>query len=93
MSFNYTDSLVTFLELLGIGLGAASLSGFIVGAFSIYNGRATRRLIMGEEKRTQEILNRMEKTLGGMEKTLIKNTELLNKNTKILAKVAKGMAK
>lgn len=40
-------------------IGGATIFGLIVGLFSVYNGRATRKLIVEEEKRTQEILERL----------------------------------
>jgi hypothetical protein len=36
-------------------IGGAIIFGLIVGLFSIYNGRATRRLIVEEMKRTEEL--------------------------------------
>jgi hypothetical protein len=48
-------------------IGGATIFGLIVGVFSFYNGRATRKyigeLIKEETKRTQEILAAMNKTL------------------------------
>ena len=40
-------------------LGGASLFGLIVGLFSIYNGRATRKLLMEEEKLTREMIEKL----------------------------------
>jgi len=40
-------------------LGGASLFGLIVGLFSIYNGRATRKLLIGEERLTREMIERL----------------------------------
>jgi len=66
--------MVTFLELVGLALGSASLFGLVMGIFSVYNGRATRRLILKEEGRTQELM----KDVGGrLEAILVKNTEIL----------------
>lgn len=52
--------MVTILELIGVGLGMASLFGLIVGVFSVYNGRATRRelskVIAAQSNRTQEMI-------------------------------------
>ena len=36
-------------------IGGAGILAFILTIFAFYNGRATRRLILGEERRTQEI--------------------------------------
>jgi uncharacterized protein YneF (UPF0154 family) len=40
-------------------LGGASLFGLIVGLFSIYNGRATRKLLIEEERLTREMIERL----------------------------------
>jgi hypothetical protein len=40
-------------------IGGATIFGLIVGLFSVYNGRATRKLIAEEERRTQEILEKL----------------------------------
>ena len=40
-------------------LGGATLFGLIVGLFSIYNGRATRKLLIEEEKLTREIIEKI----------------------------------
>jgi protein tyrosine/serine phosphatase len=40
-------------------LGGASLFGLIVGLFSIYNGRATRKLLMEEERLTREMIEKL----------------------------------
>jgi len=44
-------------------IGGATIFGVIVGLFSVYNGRATRKVIIEEERRTQEILDRHGKIL------------------------------
>lgn len=41
----------------GYIIGGATIFALIVGSFSVYNGRATRKLILQEERRTQEILD------------------------------------
>lgn len=82
--------MVTFIELVGLTLGGASLFGLIVGAFSVYNGRATRRLILEEERRTQTLISemskRLEDLLASIKQFLDRNTEILNRNTEILNK-------
>lgn len=40
-------------------MGGASLFGLIVGLFSIYNGRAVRRLLVEEEKLTREMIEKL----------------------------------
>ncbi|GEM_PF-1419383 len=84
---------IDIVVAVSLVLGSASLFGLIVGIFSVYNGRATRRLIVEEEKRTQEILdgirdtqsrsieilNRVSKTLDGVKETSERSIELLNK--------------
>ena len=47
---------INIIVAVTLVLGSASLFGLIVGIFSVYNGRATRKLIVEKEKRTQEIL-------------------------------------
>ena len=44
-------------------MGGAGILAFILGIIAFYNGRATRKLILDEERRTQEILKRQEKLL------------------------------
>jgi hypothetical protein len=83
-------------------IGGATIFALIVGLFSVYNGRATRRLIVEEEKRTQEILagikdvlsklretsDRSIELLNKVTETSDRNTELLNRNTEILDRIA-----
>ena len=71
--------MVSFLELLGLALGSASLFGLIVGLFSIYNGRATRKLIMEEERRTQGLVVDMRQLLERTTGILERNTEALER--------------
>ena len=40
-------------------VGGATVFGLITGLFSIYNGRATRKLILEETKRTGELLEKL----------------------------------
>ena len=40
-------------------IGGATLFGLIVGLFSTYNGRATRKLILEQERRTQELISKL----------------------------------
>ena len=42
-------------------LGGAALFGLIVGLFGIYNGRATRKMLMEEERATRELMERISK--------------------------------
>lgn len=51
--------MVTVFELVGVGLGMASVFGLIVGLFSVWNGRATRTLILREEASTQTLIREM----------------------------------
>ncbi|KPV64350.1 MAG: hypothetical protein AOA65_0992 [Candidatus Bathyarchaeota archaeon BA1] len=51
------------MKMWGYVLGGATMFGVIVGLFSIYNGRATRKVIIEEERRTQEILREHGKIL------------------------------
>jgi methyl-accepting chemotaxis protein len=74
----------------------------IVGIFSVYNGRATRKLIVEEEKRTQEILagindvlskvretsDRSIEMLNKVRETSDRSIEMLNRNTEILDRIA-----
>ena len=48
---------INILVAVSLVLGSASLFGLIVGIFSVYNGRATRKLIVEEEHRTQKIFD------------------------------------
>ena len=43
----------------GYVLGGAALFGLIVGLFSFYNGRVTRKLILAQERRTQELIAKL----------------------------------
>ena len=56
-------------------IGGATIFGLIVGFFSVYNGRATRKLIVEEEKRTQELL---EKHGSILEKLSDQHTTMIN---------------
>ena len=56
-------------------IGGATIFGLIVGFFSVYNGRATRKLIVEEEKRTQELL---EKHGSILEKLADQHTTMIN---------------
>ena len=70
---------INIIVAVSLVLGSASLFGLIVGIFSVYNGRATRRLIVEEEKRTHEILVGVRDILKGVRETSDKSIELLNK--------------
>ena len=75
-------------------LGAATIFGLIVGAFSVYNGRATRQLLLQEEKATRELLLQEEKAarelLAKMNETLAKMDERLVKMAERLIKMDEG---
>lgn len=56
-------------------IGGATVFGLIVGLFSIYNGRASRRVVIEGERRTQEILrkhNELLEKLSEQHETMIK---------------------
>jgi len=40
-------------------IGGATIFGAIVGLFSVYNGGASRKVIIEEERRMQEILKKL----------------------------------
>jgi hypothetical protein len=46
-------------------LGGASLFALIVGLFALYIGRATRKMLMEEERATRELMERISKELVG----------------------------
>ena len=50
----------------------ATIFALIVGLFSVYNGRATRRLIVEEMKRTEELIR---EEVGSTQKILEKLSE------------------
>ncbi len=68
-------------------LGGATLFGLIVGLFSVYNGRATRRLLAEEERMTRELLVKMDERLAKMDERLARTDELLAKMDERLAKM------
>lgn len=84
--------MVAFLELVGLALGSASLFGLIVGVFSVYNGRATRKLILEGERATHKLIvegeQRTHTLIEDIKNILEKNTAILDKNTAILEKLA-----
>ncbi len=53
-------------------IGGATIFALIVGLFSVYNGRATRRLIVEEMKRTEELIR---EEVGSTQKILEKLSE------------------
>lgn len=57
---------------MGVRLRRRILFGLIVGLFSIYNGRTTRKLILQEEKLTREM---MEKSFTKMDERFAKMDE------------------
>jgi hypothetical protein len=65
-------------------LGGASLFGLIVGLSSIYNGRATRKLLMEEERLTREM---MEKLMGKMDEGFRRMDEGFRRMDERLAKM------
>lgn len=75
--------MVTFLELMGLALGSALLFGLIVGAFSVYNGRMTRReitkVITEEERMTQALRADMKQIQKDMKQILEKSTAILER--------------
>jgi hypothetical protein len=44
-------------------LGGATLFGLIVGLFSIYNGRATRKLLLEEQRHTRELIAKIDERI------------------------------
>ena len=72
--------------------GGASLFGFIVGVFSVWNGRMTRReishFIDSSTAQTREILTAIQQTQGGIEKTLARMEALLQRHATALERLA-----
>ena len=56
-------------------LGGATLFGLIVGLFSVYNGRATRKLLIEEEKHTRELIAKMDERIATMNERFAKIDE------------------
>ncbi|KPV64353.1 MAG: hypothetical protein AOA65_0995 [Candidatus Bathyarchaeota archaeon BA1] len=48
-------------------IGGATIFGLIVGLFSIYNGRATRKLLVEEERMTRELIAKMDERFAKMD--------------------------
>ena len=71
--------MATFIELVSIALGSASLFGLIVGLFSVYNGRATRKLIMEEERRAEALIEEGQRTTADIKQILEKNTAIFER--------------
>lgn len=55
----FYEVILSFYGMWEYVLGGASLFGLIVGLFSIYNGRATRKLLVEEERLTREIIEKL----------------------------------
>jgi len=79
----------------GYIIGGATMFAVIVGFFSVYNGRATRKLILGEERRTQGILDqqgkrleRVEEILDRMRQTSDRAQQTLDRHGEILEKLS-----
>jgi hypothetical protein len=56
-------------------LGGATIFGLIVGLFSLYNGRATRKLLLEEEKYTRELIIKMDERFSKMDERFAKMDE------------------
>jgi len=56
-------------------LGGAILFGLIVGLFSVYNGRATRKLLLEEEKHTRELIAKIDERIATMNERFAKMDE------------------
>ncbi len=69
--------------MISLVLGSASFFGLIVGIFSVYNGRATRELIVEEEHRTQKILDGIRDTQNRITELLSKVKETSDKSTEL----------
>lgn len=76
---------MSFLEIFTIVASSATIFALIMGMFSIYNGRMTRReisgLIVSESEKTREILQEHGKIL-------IEHGEILNRITSVLDKIS-----
>lgn len=56
-------------------LGGATVFGLIVGLFSIYNGRATRKLLVEEERITRGLIAKMDERVAKMDERFAKMDE------------------
>ena len=76
---------MSFLEIFTIVASSATIFALIMGMFSIYNGRMTRReisgLIVSESEKTREILQEHGKIL-------VEHGEILNRITSVLDKIS-----
>ncbi|MCL7402323.1 MAG: hypothetical protein LZ168_06015 [Thaumarchaeota archaeon] len=60
-------------------LGGATLFGLIVGLFSIYNGRATRKLLLEEQRHTRELIAKIDERIAKMDEIFAKMNERFTK--------------
>ncbi|MCX8205263.1 MAG: hypothetical protein N3H31_06405 [Candidatus Nezhaarchaeota archaeon] len=60
-------------------LGGATVFGLIVGLFSIYNGRATRKLLMEEERMTRSLIAKMDERIAKVDERMAKMDERIAK--------------
>lgn len=86
---------MTFLQIFTLSASLVTIFAFIVGIFSVYNGRMTRKAItelintttaqthqmLGE---MQQTLSQMHQTLSQMHQTFSQMHQTLNKMTEIL---------
>jgi len=85
---------MTFLEVFMLVASGATIFAFIVGVFSVYNGRMTRREISRQIRETTEKLAELIITEGDKTRELIRETRNLivaeGDKTRELIKVLKG---
>jgi len=79
---------VTFLELFTLFASAVTIFALIVGIFSVYNGRMTRREITAVIRETQELIAReTETTRQFIRETHEASRLILQRITEILARI------
>jgi len=83
---------MSFLEIFTIVASSATIFALIMGMFSIYNGRMTRReisgLIVSESEKTREILQEHGKILVEHKNILVEHGKILNRITSVLDKIS-----
>jgi hypothetical protein len=79
---------MTFLELFTIAASGATLFGLIVGVFSVYNGRMTRRDVTALTRETQQLIRESHAdTRQLIHEEMVATREILLRITEILARI------